>query len=331
MVDLRPLTVGEILDRSASIWRANWKALFKLFLGFQLATWVLTKVWELISRHYFPAPRGGARTLEAMQENPTELLTQLGGSLSVGVGFAVVAIFGSYFVSVAATRYVFPRMIGKTATLTQALAATWKQVGALSGFYGLMILWTVLVAGLLVLPGSALILFGTMGETTQTGAVLAALGGVLALSGLMIAFLWFILRFMLAAQVLALEDSGAVGAFRRSSELSSGRIGPGFMGLTKVRLTIVFTVIATLFVAVTIAFSIPQMIVQFAYTNPFDPAHSNPDAVPAYLSVPVELLQVIAQSVIAPLMIVFDIVFYADMRVRREGLDLALKLEENRA
>ncbi len=33
MVDLRPLTLGEIIDRSASFWRSNWKALFKLFLG----------------------------------------------------------------------------------------------------------------------------------------------------------------------------------------------------------------------------------------------------------------------------------------------------------
>ena len=65
MVDLRPLSLGEIIDRAATIWRTHWKALFKLFLGFQLATYVLMKGWELVAKTWFPISRGGARLMDS--------------------------------------------------------------------------------------------------------------------------------------------------------------------------------------------------------------------------------------------------------------------------
>jgi hypothetical protein len=40
--------------------------------------------------------------------------------------------------------------------------------------------------------------------------------------------------------------------------------------------------------------------------------------------VPAQLLQVIAGAAISPLYVVFQVIFYVDMRVRREGLDLEL-------
>ena len=52
-----------------------------------------------------------------------------------------------------------------------------------------------------------------------------------------------------------------------------------------------------------------------------------PDA-PELLLVPAELLQTVAQAAFAPLFVVFTSFFYADMRARREGLDLALKMEK---
>src|SRR5689334_1764996 len=122
MVDLRPLSLGEIIDRSASIWRAHWQALFKLFVGFQLAGYILLKGWELIAKRYFPISRGGARMIETIQSDPLEALRQLGGSSLVGFAMMGVNLFASYFVAVAATRYLFPKMVGQSATLGASLA-----------------------------------------------------------------------------------------------------------------------------------------------------------------------------------------------------------------
>ncbi len=328
MVDLRPLTLGEIIDRSATIWRTHWKALFKLFLGVQLASYILMKAWELVGKKYFPITRGGAQLAETLKADPLQAVKQI--SLSA-IGFvAIMAIsgLGSYFIAVASTRYIYPQMVGGASTLSESMRFAWTRAGAIFGFFLLMAGWTLLISSMLVLPGALLILPAVLGKATPVLALLAVLGSILVLVGLVVAILWFILRFMLGAQPLALEDVGSLGAFRRSDALSSGRVGPGFLGLTKVRLTIVFTVVAVIYVAVTMVFAIPEIVIQFMYANPFNPAGADLDKVPALLAVPAELLQVVAQTVVTPLLVVFDIVFYVDMRVRREGLDLELKLKE---
>src|SRR5207244_5838915 len=80
-MDLRPLTLGEVVDRSASLWRAHWKALFQLYLGFQLGEFVLLKAWEVITVRYFPIARGGQRMIEAFQSEPAEAVRQLAASM----------------------------------------------------------------------------------------------------------------------------------------------------------------------------------------------------------------------------------------------------------
>ena len=75
------------------------------------------------------------------------------------------------------------------------------------------------------------------------------------------------------------------------------------------------------------AVALPALVVQGVYGNIFDPTHATPDAVPQALLVPAELLQVLVQSLFSPLYIAFAALFYVDMRVRREGLDLELALE----
>ncbi len=326
-IDLRPLSLGEILDRSVSTWRAHWLALFKIFLGLQLGTWVLMKAWELISSRYFPAARGGQRMVEMMQSDPMEAVKQMGGSWSVFAALMLFAMFGSYFCAIAATHYVYPRMIGQTSSVRGALTLASGQLTSIAGFCALFIAWVVGVGLLLVAPGSALVALSTRGEPGPAKVTLAVVGVLLALAGSVVLVLWLILRFMLGAQVLALEPGGAMHAFRRSNALSSGRVEPGFMGLTKIRLTIVFTVIALILLTVSGVFAIPQMALIFIYTNPMDPVHSNPDAIPLLFKVPAELIPVVVQAVLSPIMIVFNLVFYMDVRVRREGLDLELKLK----
>jgi hypothetical protein len=127
--------------------------------------------------------------------------------------------------------------------------------------------------------------------------------------------------------VLALEDLSAVGSFRRSGELLSGRVGPGFTGRVKVRAMLLVTVVSAILVAVGMVSSLPALLIQLAHGGLYNP--ENP--VSQLLLVPAELLQVAGQSVFNPLALVFYAMFYLDMRVRREGLDLERRLEARSA
>ena len=78
MIDLRPLTLKEGVDRSASLWRTHWKSLFKLYLGFQLGQFVLLKSWELLTMRFFPLVRNGPQLTEALKVEPFEAFRQVG-------------------------------------------------------------------------------------------------------------------------------------------------------------------------------------------------------------------------------------------------------------
>ena len=66
-------------------------------------------------------------------------------------------------------------------------------------------------------------------------------------------------------QILAIEDVGAWRAFRRADELSSGRVLAGFMGLVKVRLTVLITVMGGVLLLMSAVATIPTLIVGIIY------------------------------------------------------------------
>lgn len=328
MVDLRPLTLGEILDRSASFWRANWRALFKLFLGFQLAQWVVLKGAELVIRSYFPLARGGAATIEALKVEPTEALRQLlwaGGTVG---GVMLIYLFVFNFAGMAASHFIWPRMLGRTSTIADAMRRAMTRMGTMVGFFALMLGWSLLVTVFLQIPAAlGFVAAVAVGEGVASVAFVA-LAALLSGFGMLLAILWFALRFLLGPQVLALEELGAWAVFKRCDALASGRITEGFLGLVKVRLAVLVTVMSVIIFSVSLVFGLPALVLQAIYGNIFDPQNATPDAVPQLILVPAQLLQVVAQAGIAPLYSVFAVVFYLDMRVRREGLDLELKMNE---
>jgi len=335
MTELRPLALGEIIDRSAAFWRGHVKPLFLLFLGFQLVQFIFLKAWEIGTSVYLPAARGGTEALELAQSDPAKAMLQL----SVGMVAMLLVVLFTFFLSqvsgVAATRFIYPRVLGQgTPDIGEGLKGALSRLGATAGAFALAMLWSMLVATVLQLPAAALVggsLAVAAAGHTATSAGLAIAGVLVMFAGLVVTMLWFIIRFILLSQVIAMEDVGALGAFRRTGELSSGRIGPGFLGLVKVRLTLLITVVGAIVVLASLISGIPQFLVQAFYGNVFDPAHSDPNAIPQALLVPAQLLQIIVGSLVSPLYAVLQVMFYVDMRVRREGLDLTLKLGEAKA
>lgn len=328
---LRPLALGELIDRSATFWRAHVKPLFLLCFGFELVNYTLSKsVLLFIERMGI---QSGPALQARSQTDPLGVITDASLSMLALGGVALFVIWSYWLSTMAVTRYVVGAQLGEPVRPVEGLKRALGRVGPLSGAYVLSLLWALLVSVVMVVPGAVLVggavmLAAAQGDGSKVFAVLLASGGALLVGlGSLGAFLWYFLRFALLAPVLAMEDVGATGAFGRSGRLVSGRVEPGLMGLVKMRAMVLITVVSGIVIAVSFVSGLPVWVVRFAYGNPFDPASAAANPVPQALLVPVELLQVVGQSFFTPLGLVFSAMFYLDMRMRREGLDLERRLD----
>lgn len=327
MTSLRPLALGEIIDRSASAWREHWKPLFRLYLGFQLVQYVLLKLWQLALQAWFPAALSSARMAEAIKTSPLSAALQL----LVGMGtLLLTTLYFTQVASVALTGFVYPRLTGTgQPSLGDALRLGLRRLGPTSGAFAISVGWSVVVALLIQVPTAALlgITAALAAKSSAVGmAIFAGLTGLVGALASLLTLQWFIVRFFCLSQVAAVEDIGAWRIFQRANELSSGRVEPGLLGLVKMRLTMLITVVGAILGILFIVTSVPEALVEVLYGNALDPTNADHSAVPATLLIPAELLQLVASSAFAPVYAVFQVLFYVDMRVRREGLDLELEL-----
>lgn len=326
MDTLRPLDLGELLDRSVNFWRANWRPLFRLMLAFQLVEFILVTAAQGLNRWAFPL----AQDFTAIKQAPQAALPHMLGSVLV-LGVAIVgSLLVSQFAGVAATHYAFSRLARRGApTAGDAFRHAAARLGTASGAFALSLGWTLLVLLLLLLPG--LLLGGLaawLAVREQLDGALAAgiAAAVLAGLGMVVLVLWFVVRFILLSQVIAVEPVGPLAAFRRSDALSSGRVLPGALGLVKVRLTVLVTVIGVVLLIVGTLGNAPLLVAGAVYDAGFEAGRTVTDVLPLAVLVPLQLFQTVLGALTAPLYAVFQAFFYADMRARREGLDLELAL-----
>ncbi len=326
MNPLRPLGLGELIDRSVNFWRANWKPLFQLMLGFQLVEGTLLALTQGLVRVLFPL----ARDPDALNHRPTEALPHLMGTL----GLFSVAVLGALLVAqvagVAATHFSFTRLTSRgQPNGADAFRHAAARLGTTTLTFLLSMGWSFVVMIVLMLPAAGLG-FGAaaLGIADQRGAAIAV--GVLAalalILGTIVLVLWFAIRFILVSQIIAIEPLGALATFRRANALSSGRIAEGLVGLVKVRLTILVTIVGLVLLIMSTVASLPTLIAAAAFGANLTPGHTLNDVVPLWVLLPLQLLQSVLGAVLAPLYVVFQTFFYTDMRVRREGLDLELAL-----
>jgi hypothetical protein len=324
-MELKPLALGEMVDRAASFWRRNWKALFRLFVGFQLVQFVWTKAFELASARWFPVMRGGQETEDLIKSNGPEVLRQV--ALGLGAMTLLFLFYGliSWFASVASARLAIPLLLGAPASPSRAIAETLRLTGTILGSFFFSLLWCVGLGLVFTLPGIAVALAAFTSETQGMTVLLLVVGMALVGLGWLIALLWYVLRFFLTAQVIALEGLGAVAAIRRSGELIRGRVAPGLLGGMKIRATILISVVTVILLSVSFLAALPQLGLNMIYGG----LNSSLGAttIPPLLLVIAQLFQVFAQAVFGSLFAVIGVLFYLDVRVRREGLDLEARVD----
>ena len=322
--DLRPLELGELVDRTISFWRAHLKPLFALGVGFQLVIYALSKAMSVSLLHVMKSD-GGLTDLPL-------LLALLAGTLVV-----LVVLMWTYWANgVAISAYAVPALLNREASPGAAMRRTFSRFGALSSSliaYGLLsigavVLWFIPAGALLAFSG---VLVGNGVQDALRGVSPGALSAVALtvfwMFGSLLVLIWIWIRLAVAGPILAAEDLGGISTLTRSWRLVSGRVAPGLMGRVTVRAGVVFAVVMILLVVVNLLLTIPTLVVTAVAFS----LHGATTTPPEAMLVPAELVRTVGMGLFTPITWVFAAVFYLDLRVRKEGLDLELKLAPERA
>ena len=298
LLDLRPLTLGELLDRSFSLYRRH----FWLFVGIMALPSLLGLAFGLLVALFNPQPVGPGSV--AAQPNPAEILGAVLWFGAAMIGMLIV-YFITYAVALGATTVAVSQLyMGRPTSIREAYTPLRGREGRLAL---LLVLVSIRLFGILILTFIFIGIGGALGA-----AGFPILAGLVVLAGACVGLLlwvWIALRYAVSVPAAVLEDQTATDAIVRSINLTRG-------SLLRVFALLAFTMVITY--AVLAVFQGPFV---FAATM------AGPESSTFFW---MNLLGTIAGSLggafTAPLMIVAFAVLYYDLRVRNEGLDLQLML-----
>jgi Membrane domain of glycerophosphoryl diester phosphodiesterase len=297
-LDLRPLTLGELLDRSFSLYRQH----FVLFVGVMAIPAVFTLLLG-VSLQVFPSVLKGQRI-----DNAADPAT-MGGMFAFGaMGFVVLtfAYWIAYMISLGATTVAVSELyVGRTASIASAYAQVRGHIGRL--------LVLLLLVGLLLL-----VLFVVLTMLAVVGALLATLisqplGALVLLPGVfatMLVCCVCALRLALSVPTLVLEHVKVTEAIRRSVMLTQGNFWR----------TAVLVIFATIINWAAMALFQGPFFIAAKVAGPESGAL-------IWLNVAAAVMGAIGSAICGPLMIIALALLYYDVRIRKEGLDLQIMID----
>jgi hypothetical protein len=202
-VDLRPMTLGEVLDRTFKLYKSN----FWLFAGITALPYLLILLAEV-----------GAAALGSASK-ATQAPPQISPSLFAGAlaGGAVVGILYLLMTGAAHAATVFA-----VSDLYLARPVSVRGSFARVGTKVFRVLFVFFLIGLVI--GGGVVLIAIAGAIIKSGAVIA-IGFLL----LMVPAIIFVCRAAVAIPVAMLEDIGAARSLGRSLQLTKGHAGQIFL------------------------------------------------------------------------------------------------------
>jgi hypothetical protein len=299
-LDLRPLTLGELLDRSFSLYRRH----FWLFVGIMALPSLLALFFGVAIALLGPQPVN-PDAVAAGDTDTAEFVGAMVWLVAAMLGMVVV-YFIAYAVALGATTVAVSELyMGRPVTIRTAYAPLQGKVGRLAL---LLVLVSMRSFGVVVLAVIAAAFGGGAGALLGS-PVLAGLLAVAGMFGSLALWLWMMLRYAVVVPAAVLEDATSTDAIARSIDLTRGSLGRVFVLLA-------FTMIITY--AVLAIFQGPFIVGGML---------AGPEGSTAFL---MNLLGTVTGAIggafTGPLMIVAFAVLYYDLRVRSEGLDLQVML-----
>jgi hypothetical protein len=309
-IQLRPLSLGEILDRTAELYRNH----FLLFAGISAIFAGAMLVIQLLHLGAL-ALLGYPRAVTGM-EWPTATATVI-------ESLAVLLVAGLSIV--ANNRAVSWVYLGQTATVRNAAASVRPKAGRylwlmtitafrswtpMAVLYVAMfaIVFSMLPKGFLTNPAIA-----QAAGTQNPGGMLAAGLGMLILAPLILLALiygvWMSLRYSLAMPACVVEDLSASQSLKRSIQLSKGSRG---------RILVLGILVYAVRMLLGILLGFP--FVAFAFKHPGQ-------QVPLALLAVQQVVTFLIGTFIGPIYSTGLTLFYYDQRVRREGYDIEMMMQ----
>lgn len=304
--ELRPLSLGEVLDRTFALYRSR----FWLFAGISMIAASVNVVGQAIS--LANAQRLAAHAVFAPTANPATALLNLRavGAAQLPAYLVMIVLVLVSAVTQAATALALTKVYLERPTSVQdvfrAVGPRWYRWIGIAIWQAGSMLWVPLAA---LVP--AILLLGLGTRSNNTGLIV--IGGLLALiailGGFPVGFILY-LRNALAVPAAVTEGLTIRPAMRRSKVLAAG---------TKGRIFVVLLIAGCLLEVVAVLQTPLAMLMMLT------PQHQH------YVARAIALLiTFVGDSAVAPVALIGLTLVYFDQRVRKEALDLELLLENAR-
>jgi MFS family permease len=294
--NLRPLRLGEILDRTVELYRRN----FLLFAGIFAVTngivLVLILLFEGLSSQYRAALETG------MKFHPAPVLIFL-----VIVGLLGVLFYGASIAAI--TRAVGWVYVGEPAKIRSAYRTTLPRLGRylwLMVLAGLVLLGVALLAALalgIILAIATAVIAVALKGSQQAAFVAFLIVGVCFDVGVFAIVAWFAARYALGIPACVVENLKARKALRRSVELSKESRGRIFM---------LFVLVGVIQIGLLLLTQTPFYLYIFRH-------HME---LPLGLNILSQIISVATNTLVGPVLATGLTLFYFDQRVRKEGFDI---------
>jgi hypothetical protein len=294
-LDLRPLSLGELLDRSFGLYRRH----FRTFVAIMLPPSILAMIFGVAPHLMQGFVMNPNQRADAAALVPLMLLWV------ASMGVVLIVYFAAYMFALGATTLAVSELyLGRPATAWASLLAMRPRVGSL---LMLMLLLLLRFAGAVFVVGIALTVVA--GALAVISPVLSGLSVAVGLVLTVVAMMFLMLRYSLAVPALVLEGITARQAVARSVSLIQGN-------LLRCLVLMVFAYVIALATGA-------------IFQGPFQAAAymAGPETTTAFwLTLAGVFTGSIAGAISGPLMIVAFALLYYDIRIREEGLDLQIMM-----
>jgi hypothetical protein len=300
-LSIRPLGLGEIIDRSVAVTRRHFRPLFAAMLAVEAPALALGRLQQARSADLLATLGEGSRAAAS--------LPALGAFFG---GVLLVLLFLQLAATAVAAAIVAPSLDPSAAEgpsrTRRALAVATAAV--------------LQVAALLVAPalGAAP---GLLLALRAGGSVTAIVGVVAAAAGGLALFLVVLLRLVLAPAVAAVEGVGGFGALRRSGQLMAPVRGGRFLDRPGLRASLVLFATFLLALAANGAAGLPRAVAA-RLAGSVGPLGLFGATLPLPLEVAISIFEAAATAALQPFSLVAVAVLYFDRRARREALDVEI-------
>jgi hypothetical protein len=316
-VDLRPLTTGELIDRSFSLYRAH-------FAGFLLLA-LLCQIAPLVNQILVTALKLNPSRDDILQ-TPQDAFTKLGIVGALGIASHLIV----FCFEVVLTFYIADIYLGKIPSVRECFRKFASCIGSSlwTAALSLVLIGFTFIFPMLAITGPA-IYCRLYPPEDWLPLLFLGLATLLIFIVSLIPVLVVFMRLMLIVPALALEGLAGWKSIRRSSELVRYDPGLGIFYWGEMRLSFLLLPLFIIELLILSLTYLPLIIFQVGEAVR-DGNGSQMGSAPDSILIFSQILTFLAISLILPLYPIATTLFYYDIRIRREGFDLEIMARQLR-